>query len=84
MNRRFTALAVAAALTLAPISAMAADAQTDLAPGPAAGVQNAQSWYNGNTGLYLAAGAVVVAIIIIAASNGGGNGTSTTTTTGSP
>jgi hypothetical protein len=88
MKRRFTSLVVGAALALAPLSAMAADSQpqpqADLTPGPAAGVQTAQSFTMGTLG-YVAVGVAVVAIVVIVASGGGGNGnSSSTTTTGAP
>lgn len=86
MKRHFISLVVGAALTLAPLSAMAADSQpqpqADLAPGPAAGVQTAQGFVMGTLG-YVAVGVAVIAIVAVAAS-GGGNGHASTTTTGVP
>jgi hypothetical protein len=84
MKRHVISLAVSAALTLATLPAMAADSHSDLAPGPAAGIQSAQSFAMGTVG-YVAVGIAAIAIIaVVASSNGGGGGNTSTTTTGGP
>jgi hypothetical protein len=74
---------MSAALVLAPLTAMAADGPSaDLAPGPAAGVQNAQMFAN-TTYTYVAIGVAVAALVAVAASGDNGGGSVSTTTTGS-
>src|ERR1700761_9123895 len=69
---KLTSLALSAALVMAPLSAMAADNQSDLAPGPAAGVQKAQMWMTTPTGMYITIAVVTAGLIVIASSNSGG------------
>lgn len=91
MMRRMITMSLSAALALAPLSAMAADSQpvaqpdsqATLAPGPAAGVQQAQGWVMGTTGWVLVGVGAAAAIVLIASSNGGGHH-SAPSTTGSP
>jgi hypothetical protein len=83
MKRHITILALSAALSLAPLAAMAADGPSaDLAPGPAAGVQNAQGMFGNNTYTYVAIGVAVAALVAVAASGDNGGGSVSTTTTG--
>lgn len=88
MKRHIIASALSAALFLAPLTAMAGDnqavAQADLAPGPAAGVQNAQGMYWGGPWPWVAAGVAVAAVIIVASNGGGNHGSVSTSTTGHP
>ncbi len=87
MKRHITVFALSAALTLAPLAAIAADSQpapeATLAPGPAAGVQNAEGMTD-TTYAWIVGGAAVAAVIIIVASGGGHHGVSATTTGTSP
>jgi hypothetical protein len=91
MKVRFTALALCAAMALAPVAVQAADVaapasqqQSALAPGSAAGVQQAQSWHD-NQWTYILIGAAVVGGAIWAISSGGSNHHhSTPSTTGTP
>jgi hypothetical protein len=86
MTRHLTIFALSAALTLAPLAAMAADqAQPPeptqsgtLAPGPAAGVEQAQSTFG--TSAYIMMGAIAAGLIIIVASSGNGGGHAAVTT----
>jgi hypothetical protein len=84
MKRHITVLALSAALSLAPLAAMAADGgpSADLAPGPAAGVQNAQGMFANSTYTYVAIGVAVAALVAVAASGDNGGGSVSTTTTG--
>jgi hypothetical protein len=91
MKFGFTALALSAAMALAPVAVQAAEVaapasqqQSALAPGSAAGVQQAQSWHD-NQWTYILIGAVVVGGAIWAVSSGGGHHNhSTPSTTGTP
>ncbi|HEY8947819.1 MAG TPA: hypothetical protein VIM56_02920 [Rhizomicrobium sp.] len=74
MKSGITGMLLGAALVLAPISAMAADAASNqsapLAPGSAAGVKMAQDWsWDHNQTAYLIGGAAVVAAAVIIATN---------------
>lgn len=91
MKFGFTALALSAAMALAPVAVQAADVQaapasqqqSALAPGAAAGVQQAQSWQD-NQWTYILLGAVVVGGAIWAVSSGGNNHHHSTPNTGTP
>ena len=94
MKFRFTALVLSAAIGFAPVAVQAADVQSAaapaaqqqsaLAPGSAAGVQQAQSWHD-NQWTYILIGAAVVGGVIWAVSSGGnGHHHSTNNTTGTP
>lgn len=92
MMRRMITIGLSAALALAPLSAVAADSQPapqqdtsqgTLAPGGAAGVQQAQGWVMGTTGWVLV-GVAAAAAIIIVASSGNGHHHSAPSTTGAP
>ncbi|MGA9796613.1 MAG: hypothetical protein WBQ17_13880 [Rhizomicrobium sp.] len=84
-------IGLSTALALAPLSALAADtqpaaqpsSQATLAPGPAAGVQQAQGFVLGTTGWVVLGVVAAATIIAIAASNNGG-GHSAPSTTGAP
>ncbi|HEY7978360.1 MAG TPA: hypothetical protein VID67_09205 [Rhizomicrobium sp.] len=85
-----TALALSAAMALAPVAVQAADVQaapasqqSALAPGSAAGVHQAQSWHD-NQWAYILVGAAVVGGVIWAVSSGGSNGHHSTTSTNTP
>jgi hypothetical protein len=90
---KITAIALSAAMLLAPAVALADEApaaapaqqqHSALAPGSAAGIQQAQSWHD-NQWTYILVGAAVVGGVIWAASGGGGHHHNhSTTTTGNP
>lgn len=92
MKFRFTALVLSAAIGFAPVAVQAADVQTAapvsqqqsaLAPGAAAGVQQAQSWHD-NQWTYILIGAAVVGGVIWAVSSGGNGHHHSTPSTGTP
>jgi hypothetical protein len=83
--RKWGSAVLAAALFASTASFAGTDAheQGALAPGGAAGVQQAQGMSNG-TIMAIVGIAIVAAIVAEIASNGGGHGSSSTTTTGAP
>jgi hypothetical protein len=91
MKFRLTALALSAAMAVAPVAVQAADIQaapasqqkSALAPGSAAGVKQAQSWQDNQT-LYLLGGAIIAGGVIWAVSSGGSNHHTSTPTSGTP
>ncbi|MGN6150224.1 MAG: hypothetical protein ACTHPD_16955 [Rhizomicrobium sp.] len=89
---KITAIALSAAMLLAPAVALADEApaaapapqqHSALAPGSAAGVKQAQSWHD-NQWTYILVGAAVVGGVIWAASSGGNHHNHSTPTTGNP
>jgi hypothetical protein len=94
MKRGFISLAVGAALTLAPLSAMAADdsqpsnatapVQSTLAAGPAAGTEAAQGFQMGTLGWVAVGVAAAVVVAVAASGNGGGHNSVATTTSTTP
>ena len=84
MKRALISLIVGAALTAAPISAMADDATGPLAPGNAAGVKEAQGLDNIPLVFWLGAGLVITAAVLAVSNNTSKSGTTTSTTGTAP
>jgi hypothetical protein len=80
---KLVTILLSAALVLPSLGAFAADStpaqSNDLAPGPAAGVHQAQLFAGGTT-TWVAVGVVAAGIIVIAATSGNSHHSATTTT----